>query len=419
MIKELPFVRINTDSRETLEKIRLQFDSITKKKFDIDYCIDGIASAIYDRNPDIEVLYACENHDFFKRNFTRFENCPIDKMIPVLVLYEQPPENLTKLSTISNLDYDILQMPIGVEFIQNKITQLLFLSKRHKDSNLSKKKVQQDLENANKEIVLINRNLEKKIKEALKDQEQQHQYIIQKSKLESLGELAAGIAHEINQPLGIMTLAFENLQLKFKNNDVTKEYLEQKINSIVGNIDRIRDIINHIRIFSREQDSYTMQKVNVNQVIHNIHKLIRTQYQNHNISIIYDLQENLGFTVGSKLKLEQVILNLLSNAKYAVDDYESIQNNEDYHKTIKIQTFFDSNRINILVQDNGIGIDPNEINKIFDPFYTTKPEWVGTGLGLSIIYGIINEMHGEIKVYSKQNEYTRFEISLPRFPEKD
>lgn len=274
------------------------------------------------------------------------------------------------------------------------------------------------LEKANKKITSINKTLEIKINNAVKKEQQQQDYIIQKSKLESLGEMAAGIAHEINQPLGIMSLSFENLQLKFNNESVTKEYLEQKITSIIANIDRIRDIINHIRIFSREQDSIVMQKVEVNQVVLDVNKLIKTQYQNHNISIIHDLQEDLGFTVGSNLKLEQVILNLLSNAKYALDDMDAHNADDKYKKTIRIKTLVVNNRINLMIQDNGVGIDEKKLNKIFDPFYTTKPEWVGTGLGLSIVYGIVKEMHGEIFVKSKIGKFTRFDIFLPRFPEK-
>ena len=276
-----------------------------------------------------------------------------------------------------------------------------------------------DLKGKEEEIKLINRNLEKKIKHALKEQQQQQQYIVQKSKLESLGELAAGIAHEINQPLGIMTLAFENLESKFNSGKITNEYLKQKTASIIENIDRIRDIINHIRIFSREYESIVLQKINVNKTILDVHKLINTQYKNHNINVILDLFEDSGFTVGSTLKLEQVLLNLLSNAKYALNENEINYEEKEYVKTIKIKTSVVDNRINLMLEDNGTGINPKHLNKIFDPFFTTKPEWDGTGLGLSIVYGLIKEIHGEIKVKSKQKEFTRFDIFLPRFPEKD
>ncbi len=280
-----------------------------------------------------------------------------------------------------------------------------------------RKKAEAELRRKNKEIIHINKNLEQKIREALEEQQKNQNYLLNKSKLESLGELAAGIAHEINQPLGIMSLAFENLQTKINSGAATNEYIDTKINSIIGNIDRIRDIINHIRIFSRERDSIILQKINVNDVIHDVMKMVKTQYQNHNIHLVLDLDKNPGFTIGSKLKFEQVILNLLSNAKFAVEDNEFYQSETDYKKTIRLKTSVVNNKIKFEIEDNGIGINRENLDKIFDPFYTTKPEWIGTGLGLSITYGIVKEMHGEINVYSEEKKFTRFEILLPRFPE--
>ncbi|MCB0805982.1 MAG: PAS domain S-box protein [Bacteroidales bacterium] len=282
-----------------------------------------------------------------------------------------------------------------------------------------RKLAERELRKKNREIIDINKTLEKRIAEAIKDQQKNQNYLLNKSKLESLGELAAGIAHEINQPLGIMSLTFENLQKKFNANTIDSAYLEEKVSSILGNIDRIRDIINHIRIFSREQDAIILQKVNINAVIHDVTKLIKTQYQNHNITLSLDLYEKIGFTIGSKLKFEQVLLNLLSNAKFAVDENEFFLSETDFKKNIWIRTYIQNNKIKLEVEDNGIGIPPSKLDKIFDPFYTTKPEWVGTGLGLSIVYGIVKEMHGDIKVHSEEKKYTRFEIIFPRFPENE
>ena len=122
------------------------------------------------------------------------------------------------------------------------------------------------LEEANKKITSINKNLERKIHEALSKHETQNALLIQKSKLESLGELSAGIAHEINQPLGVMALTFENLKMKINSEKLTPHYLETKFQSIDDNIKRIRDIIDHIRTFSRDQESFVLDKVNINKV---------------------------------------------------------------------------------------------------------------------------------------------------------
>ena len=116
--------------------------------------------------------------------------------------------------------------------------------------------------------------------------------------------------------------------------------------------------------------------------------------------------------------MEQVLLNLLSNAKYALGDEDVDRIKERKEKIIKINSHHVQNRIELSIEDNGPGIDPGIADKIYDPFFTTKPEWAGTGLGLSIIYGIINEMKGEIKMTSKPGKFTKFKIILPRFPEK-
>ena len=275
------------------------------------------------------------------------------------------------------------------------------------------------LEESNRKITTINQNLESRIQEALSRQEEQNSLLVQKSKLESLGELSAGIAHEINQPLGVMALTFENLKLKINAQNYDPLYLETKFNSIEENIKRIRDIIDHVRLFAREQDSFVLDKVNVNKIVKRALSLIGVQFGNHNININLKLEEKIGFTVGSNLKLEQVILNLLSNSKYALEEKAVYLGEPDFSKEIVIKTETTSNRIFLMIEDNGIGININHLPYIFDPFFTTKPEGFGTGLGLSIVYGLVKDMRGEILVNSREKEYTKFRISFPRFPEND
>lgn len=281
------------------------------------------------------------------------------------------------------------------------------------------KKAQEELKNANQQIRQINKSLEERIKRALEKQKRNQAYIIQKSKLESLGELASGVAHEINQPLGVMSLAFENLQSKFIAGQTDTEYLLQKFKSIDENIERIRNIIDQVRTFSRDDPPLMIQKVFINNCVRNVLKLIGTQYENHGVNLRLDLDENIGFTIGSRTRLEQVIMNLLSNSKYAVDEFADYFNSSDYQKKIKISTgFIGKNQVYLSVEDNGIGIEKANLDKVFDPFYTTKPSWKGTGLGLSIVYGILNEMRAEISVESEPEKFTRFTITFPMYPEK-
>jgi signal transduction histidine kinase len=273
-------------------------------------------------------------------------------------------------------------------------------------------------ENANK-LAELNRNLEQRVKNELKNLQQQQQLLIQKSKLESLGELSAGMAHEINQPLGSISMGLENLQLKILDDDYTEEYIERKINSLYQDISRIKKIIDHIRTFSRDQENETLDKVSVHEVINNALSLITIQYRNHNINLSLELSANECYTYGNKYKLEQVILNLLSNAKYAVDEKESSGSIMYYQKRITIRTNIDNEKIYASIEDNGIGIAKEVIDNIFDPFFTTKKSESGTGLGLSIIYGIVKEMHGQINVESEQGKFTRITVVLPEFKEME
>ncbi|MBC8385686.1 MAG: tetratricopeptide repeat protein [Candidatus Cloacimonetes bacterium] len=260
----------------------------------------------------------------------------------------------------------------------------------------------------------INKKLEARVQEELEKRLQQQQLLIQKSKLESLGKLAAGIAHEINQPLGSISMSIENIYFAYIEDQLSRKYLNGKIKNIKEYIQRIDRIIKHIKIFSRDQKSIAIDRIDVNEVIQNALSMVQTQYKNHSIKLETILGNDLGFTKGNKFKLEQVIINLLSNAKDALEEKECKKSNVEFNKKIMIETFSEIDKILIKIEDNGIGIPQENLDNIFDPFFTTKDPEKGTGLGLSIIYGILEEMKGEIRVDSKYNEYTIMKIELPK-----
>ncbi len=266
------------------------------------------------------------------------------------------------------------------------------------------------------ELRELNLRLENRVKEELKKTEEQQQLLIQKSKLESLGKLAAGIAHEINQPLGAISLLLDNIQYKSDKGDLDKEYLDKKLKKSFEDIDRIRMIIDHIRAFSRDQDKAEFVKVDVNMVIHDALSMIKHQYIKQNISFELKLDLKKAFIFGNPYKLEQVLLNLFSNANYALNEKEKLDNN--IKKVIQITAYQKAKNICIEIEDNGTGISKTHQENIFDPFYTTKSADEGTGLGLSISYGIIKEMNGDIKVESKENKYTKMIIALPMLNNK-
>jgi C4-dicarboxylate-specific signal transduction histidine kinase len=267
---------------------------------------------------------------------------------------------------------------------------------------------------AEDELKNLNLNLEKRVKEELKKRQKQQRLLIQKSKLESMGELAAGIAHEINQPLGGISMGLDNILFKMSmDGGISDEYLSKKINALFKDIDRIRQIINHVRVFSRDQQAVVIEVLNINEVITDALSMVSTQYNNHNIEIELNLKKEGCFTAGNKYRLEQVVLNLLSNAKYAVDERQRRSESKSIDKTIVIRSYNENNMAVFEIEDNGIGISRKNMENIFDPFFTTKDMESGTGLGLSISYGIVKEMRGDIIVESVLNKYTKVKVVLP------
>ncbi|MCD4772786.1 MAG: response regulator [Bacteroidales bacterium] len=262
----------------------------------------------------------------------------------------------------------------------------------------------------------LNLHLEKRVNEELSKREKQQNLLIQKSKLESLGELAAGIAHEINQPLGGISMGLENILFKLSENEISPEYIKNKFSNLFADIERIRKIIDHVRIFSRDQQTSEFKKVDIHEVINNALSMISKQYENHKVEILLNFKKDC-YVYGNLHKLEQIFLNLLSNSKHAIDNKKKTTQDTNYQKQITISTKHIDNKIVIHFEDNGIGISKDNIDNIFEPFYTTKASKSGTGLGLSISYGIINEIGGEIYVESEENISTKIIISLPKFKE--
>lgn len=263
-------------------------------------------------------------------------------------------------------------------------------------------------------IIEMNRNLEKRMILEIKKQEKQQLLLAQKSKLESIGTLAAGIAHEINQPLGGISMGLDNILIKLSENTISDAYLKEKVSLMFDNVDRIKKIIDHTRTFSRSHKPASFERVNLNDVINSALVMVDAQYRNHNVILEVDLDPKIELIIADKFKLEQVVLNLLSNAKYAVDEKESETNDKNFRKVIRIKTYQDDLNVFIQAYDNGIGIKKKDIEKIFDPFYTTKKVDKGTGLGLSISYGFIKDILGDITVDSEEGVFTQFEVKIPK-----
>ncbi|MCU4164477.1 tetratricopeptide repeat-containing sensor histidine kinase [Carboxylicivirga caseinilyticus] len=261
-----------------------------------------------------------------------------------------------------------------------------------------------------------NKNLEKRIAEALKKQEEQQQIIMHQSSLTSLGELAAGIAHEINQPIQNISLSTESIKYELSEESPNKGFINQSVEEIFEDIVRVRQIVDHIRIFSSGQKDEVEEEFDVSECVKSAVSMIGNQYANHHIKLGLNLADKLPLVLGNPHRLEQVIHNLLSNARDAVEERKMKEN--DLQMEVNIKTHSDQKQVYLEIIDNGIGIQPNRKTDIFLPFVTSKQLGKGTGLGLSISYSLIKEMNGRIEVESQRGKGTRMIVVLPVFDKK-
>ena len=239
------------------------------------------------------------------------------------------------------------------------------------------------------------------------------QQLIRSERMVSLGEMASAMAHEINQPLLSISLGIDNLCHKIgKVSALNEPYFRDKSEKIYQDVSRIGRIIDHVRAFSRDQEEFTSTYFDLNESITNAISMISEQFKNHHISISVKLDKKIQPILGNTYRFEQVILNLLTNAKDALEE-KMKRSKFDFEKTIVIRTYLNNQIIHIEVKDNGCGIESDKIDRIMLPFFTTKETGKGTGIGLSISFGIIKEMNGTFDVESNPLIGSTFRITLP------
>lgn len=256
---------------------------------------------------------------------------------------------------------------------------------------------------------------EGKLKKSHQELKETQNQLIQSGKLASIGELAAGVAHELNQPLMVVRANAQLLTRQLQREALDVESLKEGFASVERNTKRMMNIINHLRIFSR-QSGAEHESIDINKIINDSFLMMGEQLRLRNIECKKELAAALPRCHGNASQLEQVILNLLANARDALSlKIEKTKRAEDRQSQIVIHTSLSDGdgEIEILIKDNGDGISPDHLNHIFNPFYTTKDVGQGTGLGLSISYGIIQDHQGRIDVAETGPAGTTFQIRLP------
>ena len=235
---------------------------------------------------------------------------------------------------------------------------------------------------------------------------------IHADRMANLGEMASGIAHEINQPLNTISVVLDNILFESARSDnFDRKYLNKKADKIFENIIRIRNIIDHVRSFSRSQDDFILTGFDINTCIDNTISMISEQFKHQAIHLDLQKGEKLPPIIGNTFKLEQVILNLLSNAKDALFEKRKMIAS-DFIMTVCIRSFAENQNVIVEISDNGTGIMEEDLEYIMLPFYTTKDAGKGTGLGLSISYQILQEMNGTMEILNNPDAGTTFKLIL-------
>ncbi len=231
-------------------------------------------------------------------------------------------------------------------------------------------------------------------------------------RLASIGRLAAGVAHEINNPLAIINEKAGLMKdlTELSDDFANKEKFEDLLRSIHTSVTRCRTITHRLLGFARRMD-VSAEVIDINALIHEVLGFLNTDALLRDVEINLDLAEDLPTIESDRGQLQQVFLNIINNAMDAV----TLDKDESYKGELIICTWQkDEDTVGVKICDNGCGIPQNNLKGIFDPFYSTKARGKGTGLGLSITHGIIDKLGGKILVESDVNQGTAFTIELPR-----
>jgi len=239
------------------------------------------------------------------------------------------------------------------------------------------------------------------------------QQLIQASKMTTLGEMATGVAHELNQPLSVIKTASSFLTKKVnKREEIKDNILKTLTEEIESHVDRASKIISHMREFGRKSD-VDKERVQVNDTLNRAHEIFSQQLKLREIEVIKEFEENLPPISADSNRMEQVFINLLINARDAIEEKYNEVGRKNGDKKIYLKTSAHGKMVKIEVKDTGNGIPKSILDKIFEPFFTTKNVGKGTGLGLSISYGIVQDYNGTIKVETQPGEGSSFIIMFP------
>jgi len=266
-------------------------------------------------------------------------------------------------------------------------------------------KAKKELEKTYEEIKKLNVGLEQKVEERTRALQQTQAQLVQSGKLAAIGQLGAGVAHELNNPVGGILGYAQYLLGKITKPDFQADNCKackKYLGYIEKEAKRCKTIVENLLKFSRRSPE-RFEPININQVIEDTLAITAHQLTMKKVKLSQDLDPHLKPVEGNANQLQQVFTNIILNAQQAMPK----------GGTLTIATRLSAKTVEISFTDTGRGIPQENLDKIFDPFFTTKIDWRGTGLGLSVSYEIIQNHQGRIEVKSEMDKGTTFTISLP------
>ncbi len=302
---------------------------------------------------------------------------------------------------LADYEQDRSRLAGQTERLHNSRRALMHILQDSHQSNLR-------LENSRKAMIHIMSDLRETTAEVQRREQElreKQEQLVQAGKLATLGELTTGVAHELNNPLNNIGLFIGNAIDLIELGKADHQRILHELHSAMQQVQKATEIISHLRTFGRAA-SVTHEPVAINQVIQRALSLMQEQLRLREIEVQLQFPVEDVMVMGNAIQLEQVFLNLLTNARDAMVNV--------VRKVITITCTTSTEMLEISFRDTGPGIPAGLEQRIFDPFFTTKEVGAGTGLGLSITYGIIKEHQGIIMVENRPGEGATFLIQLPR-----
>ncbi len=390
------------DDDETVIRYMKRF--LTKEGFDVLVALNGKAAQdILDVNK-VDVVISDINMEETSGIEVLKTAKKLYKDIEVIMITGEQDESQS-IESLRAGAFDYISKPINMD-------ELCFsLQRAIERINLNRTKLYRgrELKITSEIITKMNQELEERVETRTQALSKVQSQLFQTSKLAVLGEMSAGLAHEINQPLGGISLISTTFRKLQERDKMTAEELYEGLDEIDHCVTRMSKIIQHIRTFAR-QDTFKFIEVDVNKSLDSALALLRL----HEIKLVLNLDEKIPSVMGEPYQIEQVWINLISNARDALDDRGKKEEDPAYEKVLTISTraLTKKKEVEVTFADNGMGMDPETLKKLFEPFFTTKEVGRGSGLGLSISYGIIESHKGDIKAESKRNVGTKIIVTL-------